>query len=221
MLSESIRQDLRQVRTSVSRLLSGMRTGMFAARPPASSPEPVQINIGCGELVVPGWINLDQHPRKGAYYTHALDGLPFPDAAASRIHCEHFLEHLQFEHARRFLAECHRVLRPGGWLRVIVPDAGRYCEAYVRNDAEFFARLERLGGAAERLATPMQVINQMFRMGGDHLFAWDLETLRQALAGAGFTQVIRSHKGDASRGATIDGDDWWRELESLYVDAVK
>jgi predicted SAM-dependent methyltransferase len=217
---ESIRYELRQVRTSLSRLARNLRNETLRRRPLPQAAG-LQINVGCGDIVVPGWINLDQHPRDGAYYTHVLDGLPFGDGVARRIHCEHFLEHLQYDHARRFLAECRRVLQPGGWLRVIVPDAGRYCEAYVKNDTEFFKRLERLGGAAEALATPMQVINQMFRMGGEHLFAWDFETLGAALAEAGFTHVERSRKDDAARGPVIDGNDWWRELESLYVEASR
>ena len=218
---ESIRHELRLVRASMSRLMRGVRDEIFGTRVAPAQPGGLQVNVGCGDIVVPGWVNIDQQSRSGSYYANVLNGLPFADGAAARIHCEHFLEHLQFEHARAFLAECHRVLEPGGWLRVIVPDAGRYCEAYARNDTEFFNRLERLGGAAEPLATPMQVINQMFRMGGEHLFAWDFETLCGALEGAGFARIARSRKDDDARGKVIDGNDWWREVESLYVDATK
>ena len=63
----------------------------------------------------------------------------------------------------------------------------------------------------------MQVINQMFRMAGDHEYAWDFETLRRALRAAGFSKVKRSEKGGAPDGLDIDGTDWWREVESLYV----
>jgi len=219
---ESVRHDLRQVRASVSRLLRGVGAEMFArARVPRSNAGEVKLNIGCGDRIAAGWINIDRQGRAGSCYANVLNGLAFADATVTRIHCEHFLEHLEFDHARRFLAECLRVLLPGGDLRLVVPDAGRYCEAYAAHDAQFFARLDHLGGAVEALRTPMQVINQMFRMGGEHRFAWDYETLRDVLLAAGFARVARSHGGDASAGPVLDGDEWWRELESLYVEARK
>ena len=58
--------------------------------------------------------------------------LPLTDGSASVVYSEHFLEHLGADDARRFLAECRRVLRPGGLCHVVVPDAGRHVREYAR-----------------------------------------------------------------------------------------
>ncbi len=57
-------------------------------------------------------------------------GIPLPDAAADAVYHSHFLEHISREDAPRFLKECHRVLRPGGTLRVVVPDLERLARTY-------------------------------------------------------------------------------------------
>lgn len=177
----------------------------------------IKINIGCGRLTREGWINLDLYAAAGAYYADVRNGLPFASHTVRHIHCEHFLEHLSFEDAEKFLCESYRVLVRGASMRIIVPDAEKYLVAYCRQDAAFFNALSRLGGAQSVLDTPMKVINQMFRMGGDHRFAWDFETLRGAAVAAGFTEVTRSWAGDVAEDLAIDGTDEWRKVESLYA----
>ncbi len=48
--------------------------------------------------------------------------IPLEDRAADFIYSSHFLEHLDKESGRRLLEECWRVLKPGGVLRIGVPD---------------------------------------------------------------------------------------------------
>lgn len=50
-----------------------------------------------------------------------LHRLPFPDNSIESIISHHFFEHLRGEHAIRLIDECHRVLKPKGVLRIIVP----------------------------------------------------------------------------------------------------
>lgn len=57
-------------------------------------------------------------------------GFPFPDDLFDVVYHSHFLEHLPRDEAAAFLLECHRVLRPGGWLRVVVPDLERLVAGY-------------------------------------------------------------------------------------------
>ena len=87
------------------------------------------VNIGCGEAKAQGWINLDIDPAGADVLGHDVSqGLPFEDSSCDAAYCSHLLEHLPKEAAPAFLAECLRVLRPGGVLRLAVPDL----EAIVR-----------------------------------------------------------------------------------------
>ncbi len=124
------------------------------------------LNIACGSLVHEGWINLDMQPKKGAFYMDARQKLPFKDTSVLHIHCEHFLEHLDRPAAIAFLKELYRILEPQGSARIILPDAERYLVAYCEKENSFFSVLKNLGGATEPFRTPIEVINQMFRMGG-------------------------------------------------------
>ena len=58
--------------------------------------------------------------------------LPFPDNYADAIYCSHFLEHLDVKKADKFLSECLRCLKPGGVLRVVVPDFERMAKDYLK-----------------------------------------------------------------------------------------
>ena len=87
----------------------------------ASPGRPTRLHIGCGQQSIAGWINIDNQGLPGV--DQVLDvrkGLPFADVAS--IYAEHFLEHLGLEDGLAFLAECRRVLRPDGILRLSTPN---------------------------------------------------------------------------------------------------
>lgn len=177
----------------------------------------ISLNMGCGELVRSGWINVDLQSRSGVFYLNAINQLPIKSGTVARIHAEHFLEHLDYEDALKFLCECYRVLDSSGTMRVVVPDAEKYMRAYADNDAKFFDQFKELGGTSEPLPTNCAICNQMFHMGGHHRFAWDFETLQYAGRSVGFTEVKKSYHNDKEVQECIDGQDWWRPLESLYA----
>jgi hypothetical protein len=101
---------------------------------PALCPPTVKlVNLGCGTVYHPAWINLDTAPcGPEVQRCDARGGLPFPDASIDAVYHSHLLEHLDADSARAFLGECHRVLRPGGILRVVVPDLEGIAQAYLR-----------------------------------------------------------------------------------------
>jgi predicted SAM-dependent methyltransferase len=182
----------------------------------------LRLNIGCGPFRPEGWVNIDyMGDGRTAFYLDARDPLPIESGTVSHIHCEHFLEHVEFDEAERFIAECFRVLSADGTLRLIVPDLETYINAYTRDDRAFFDSLAHLGGHEPRLETPAMVINQMARMWNDHRFAWDFETLSLVLKRAGFTRVERSELGAGLAEHAIDLTDWWRPVESVYLNVWK
>jgi SAM-dependent methyltransferase len=93
----------------------------------------ILVNIGCGTVFHPDWINLDSAPAAPEVRSHdARRGLPFADASVDAVYHAHMLEHLDGDDARKFLIECHRILRPGGVVRVVVPDLEGIAQAYLR-----------------------------------------------------------------------------------------
>jgi len=179
----------------------------------------LKLHLGCGRRAMAGWINIDAEDGPGVDLRWDLrDRLPCAEGVAALVYSEHVLEHLEFEDAIPLLAEIHRVLAPGGRLRLGVPDAERYLRAYASGDERFFHALRHIGSPSLPLDTPIKVINQMFRMGGAHCFAWDFETLSRHLTEAGFVDVERFDSGRSSL-AALCLDDPEHAPETLYVEA--
>ncbi len=181
----------------------------------------INIHLGCGTRITKDWVNTDIFSGAGIdLQLNFREPLPFETGSVEKIYSEHVLEHLFKEETLRLLAECFRVLKKGASIRIGVPDAEIFFRNYVSGNRGYFKELRHLGGAKEPLDTPIDVINQMFRMGGDHLFAWDFETMQQALLQAGFTNITRYESGKSSSPA-LCLDDPAHAFETLYVEGVK
>ena len=224
-MRHSLRVQLRGLRFATHRvgqdILAELRFS-GGLRRAAAGKTGLKLNIGCGPNVESGWLNLDAfHRDPEILYFNALNPLPIAAMTVKRIHCEHFLEHLDLDHAIDFLKECYRVLEAGGTVRLIVPDVDKYIEARATKNDRFFKALSNIGNPSDPLVTPNMVINQMFRMGGDHRYAWDFETIRHFAGEIGFLTVERSALNAGPSEYAMDGQDDWRETESLYVEMTR
>lgn len=94
--------------------------------------QPRNLNIGCGGLFHPAWINIDasQH-APGIIACDVRDGLPFADNTFQAVYHSHFIEHLTPADARVVFVECRRVLAGGGIIRVVAPDGERQTRLYL------------------------------------------------------------------------------------------
>ncbi len=90
------------------------------------------VNLGCGTRHHPGWTNIDIVSSGPGVVQHDLSqGIPLPDASCEVVYHAAVLEHMRQEEAGRFMRECCRVLKPGGIVRVGVPDLERLCQLYL------------------------------------------------------------------------------------------
>ena len=90
------------------------------------------LNLGCGGRYHPDWSNIDIAPSGPGVIGHDLSrGIPLGDASCHVVYHSSVLEHLRRPDALPFMRECCRVLRPGGIVRLGVPDLERICRLYV------------------------------------------------------------------------------------------
>lgn len=82
-----------------------------------------KLNIGCGDHPLPGWINADMaRLDESIVFLDARQRFPFEDKSIDRIFSEHMIEHITWHQGLDMLRECHRVLVPGGRIRISTPD---------------------------------------------------------------------------------------------------
>lgn len=92
------------------------------------------LNIGCGEKFHVDWHNIDMHSNNAYVRAHDLSkGLPYPDNQFDAVYHSQVLEHFSKKDALNLIKECYRVLKPGGVLRVVVPDLENIATEYLRN----------------------------------------------------------------------------------------
>ena len=93
--------------------------------------EPLRLDLGCGYYKPNGFIGLDNGTGFGAQIANEdnapdilmnlnSEALPFKDNTCIEVRASHFIEHCVIDH---ILNEVHRVLRPDGTFRMIIPYA--------------------------------------------------------------------------------------------------
>lgn len=90
------------------------------------------LNLGCGGRCHDEWVNVDIRPdHPGVIALDLRQALPFDDDRFEAVYHSHVLEHLPKAYAPMLLHECFRVLCPGGYLRVVVPDLEQIARIYL------------------------------------------------------------------------------------------
>ncbi len=160
-------------------------------------------------------------------YMDATKELPFRDKTFDYILMEHTVEHFEYQVGKLVLQECHRVLTPGGKIRLSTPDLSFLIGLYTKEQSEKQKRYIVL--ATKRFipyAKTYQaafVINNAFRNWG-HKFTYDFETLKSTLEKIGFTNIQRYEIGK-SQDKNLQGVESRRDefsvIESLVIEATK
>lgn len=90
------------------------------------------INLGCGNTFHSDWVNLDLIVGVDEIIPYDIrQKLPYPDQFFDGCYSSHVLEHLKPSEADKFLGECWRILKPGGVIRIVVPDLEEIVRIYL------------------------------------------------------------------------------------------
>jgi ElaB/YqjD/DUF883 family membrane-anchored ribosome-binding protein len=162
---ESIAQSWRRIEFTRSEMLYEMKYGRrnsatVAARiePKIVEPEKVaaarefglKLNLGCGQIPVEGYVNVDQRELPGVDVVADVADLPFEEGGVQEISSAHLLEHFPQEMLRRQLLPTWRaLLTPGGVFKAVVPDGEAMLAATAAGSYSFSDFREVLFGAQD------------------------------------------------------------------------
>ncbi len=184
----------------------------------------ILLNLGCGPYGLPDdWVNLDLFPIKNVYLrTDCRKKIPLADNSCKGVHVEMFMEHLEpIDELPFFLQECHRVLQQNGILRIIVPNARLFLEAYF---SDKWDELNKISYGFEDWSKlydcKMDALNHVFLQGYEHYGGWDEGRMNFVLKKAGFNKINYVEYGQgAFPGGPIDRE--YHRQNGLYVEATK
>jgi predicted SAM-dependent methyltransferase len=169
---------------------------------------------------------IDRHGLEFAEFCRARDirhadaarRIPHRDGSVDALYASHMLEHLDRAEARCFLAECRRVLRPGGILRLAVPDLRHAAWQYLRlSDGDGFLR--HLQFDLDKPRGPVERLHRLLTGGRGHHWMYDRESLVALVEGAGFAEVELMEEGRTRIPEPGGLDLGEREADSLCLEA--
>lgn len=196
-----------------------------------------KLQIGCGFHLLEDWLNTDYLPvNYEAIMLDATKSFPFPDNSFDYIYSEHMIEHISFTNGLYMLAECFRIMKPGGTIRIATPDFQFLIDLYQNNQSlspiqdKYLSWMRDWMNQRTVNSAPYKgsifIINNFVRDWG-HEFIYDEASLAFALENAGFAHVKRTALNDSEheslRNLTNDKrvPDGFVKLETLVLEATK
>lgn len=150
-----------------------------------------KLNIGCGTDYKEGWINVDNNSdnniTKLDLNWDLRNPLPFQDNSIDFVFNEHFFEHLTVDEAQLVIKDLMRVLKPGGVMRIAMPDLEAIVKQY-RKGLKSDPLINNF--KMDFIDTKAESINMSFRWWG-HKWLYDWEELTRRLKEAGYERVTR------------------------------
>jgi predicted SAM-dependent methyltransferase len=176
----------------------------------------LRLNWGCGPITPYGWINSDIQSGPGVDLVADIRaGLPVADDSFDYIVSIHALPEIPYCDLDRSLVELRRVLKPGGVLRLGLPDLDRAIRAYVAGDIDYFLISDEV---VKTLSGKMIVQLSWY---GRSRSMYTVEFATELLARNGFhsIQSCAFRQTASPFAAIVELDD--RELESFFIEARK
>jgi len=138
----------------------------------------VRLNLGCGSVYRPGYVNIDRYDGSVADAICDIDNLPFESNSVAIIEASQLIEHFDYVHCKYILSEWFRVLAPGGTLVLETPDLEKSSKKLVSSDLE-------------TQKTTLQWVYGIDSPGMQHKTGFTFNLLRDLLEDTGFEKISR------------------------------
>jgi glycosyltransferase involved in cell wall biosynthesis/predicted SAM-dependent methyltransferase len=192
-------------------------------------PNRVKLNLGSFTVMARNWLNVDildltEYARQNSYLFKQHDvttGIPCDSNSVDAIVSSHLLEHLTRKDGLKLLTECFRILKPGGILRVAIPDAkilARYYANSYNGDTSFkkqFGYNEGVKSATDEAEAFWNIVI------AGHSTAYDAGAVEKLMTDIGFIDVLAMEAG-ISRDKDIQSEttDMYQDHTS-YIEGIK
>ena len=144
-----------------------------------------RLHVGCGTEAIPEWCNIDIQKLPGVdIVMDVTQEFSFSDIEF--IYCEHFIEHLRFDHCLRFLSSCFEALSEGGVMRLSTPNL----------DWVYLTHFAVESADREEKITNTFMLNRAFYAWG-HQFLYSREVLTEVLLSIGFSKITEHEYGSS------------------------
>lgn len=145
--------------------------------------------------------------------------IPEEDHSIDVLYTSHMLEHLDAKGVAAFLAEARRVLKPGGHVRIAVPNLRYHVDNYLQTgDADGF--MNNTGLSRRPALTILSRVWYLFVGDRSHKHMYDGASLCDLLGRAGFRNVRDMPPGETTIPQPDPLDLRERYPESVFVEAV-
>jgi ubiquinone/menaquinone biosynthesis C-methylase UbiE len=156
----------------------------------------------------------------------------YKDNSVDIVYASHTFEHLSQKSAKLFLSEAYRCLKPGGSIRLVVPDLYKICKKYIdeyeHGDAEdpttfimWAINMNREG----QYGNPGFFKRIIFEFQGyphQHKFMYDEKSLGKRMKEVGFDELVSLQYGVSKHIEDIKDVEGIRESYlSIYIEGVK
>ncbi len=133
---------LREAQRRIARDHSAFECGRrWAAALGDAAERPMRLNLGCGDKILPGYVNVDVVESRAGLKPDVIcdlhDLAPFAAGSAEEILSVHVVEHFWRWEIADVLREWLRVLKPGGRMIVECPNLASACRTFLENPEQF------------------------------------------------------------------------------------
>jgi hypothetical protein len=217
----------------------------------------IKLNLGCGSVRPQGWINTDSSlnanlqkiPFIGKIITRPFNKVvyegghmvymnlnkrwKYADNTVDIVYASHLFEHLSLTSAKLFLTESYRCLKPGGVIRLVVPDLYKICRTYINeyesglteDTTQFIMwaiNMHREGQYGSRIGLLKKTVLEGQGYPHQHKFMYDEKSLGKKMTEAGFTNILSLSYGDSKYIPGIKDVEGTKESYlSVYLEALK